>query len=181
MRTVRELKHTCNTFFLHAFQPSRQKQTAFFHILTFFCCHALRSCIHRNMFPLAAPVSRCYKPLPPPHHHPHPRHPAKSESLFVSLHFFVFMLCVVLRQSPELRWKGGEEEKEDLQQPPAKSCKHTNRPQCQSDAATRTSTLLMEPELRTAEREKPVGEAELPAGGTTGNREENLRRSDSNV
>lgn len=73
MRTVRELKHTCNTFFLHAFQPSRQKQTAFFHILTFFCCHALRSCIHRNMFPLAAPVSRCYKPLPPPHHHPlHP-------------------------------------------------------------------------------------------------------------
>lgn len=78
------------------------------------------------------------------------------------------MLCVVLRQSPELRWKGGEEEKEDRRQPPAKSCKHTNRPQCQSDAATRTSTLLMEPELRTAEREKPVGEAELPAGGDDG-------------
>lgn len=34
----------------------------------------------------------------------------------------------------------------------------------------------MEPEQRTAEGEKPVGEAEPPAGGTTGSSEENLRQ-----
>lgn len=118
MRTVQELKHTCNTFSAHISAQQAKRNCIFsnYHIFLSSCPEIPHP--HKHI-PTGSSTSQPLLQAPPSQ---------APESLFVSLHFFVFMQCVVLRQSPELRWKGGEEEKEDLQQPPAKSCKHTNRP-----------------------------------------------------